>query len=114
MQRSKTHATVVEVGDLIEVHIRWVTFGNKSGQFNYHQDREEIQDADRDGIINLLYKLGVVIRFYDSEEKQWMEQGPDGYYVASGNRDGTWQEPTMDEFIHDYLRLKDNEYSAPS
>ena len=56
-------------------------------------------------IIDLLVRAGMVVRFYDPEEKVWMDQSKvKGVTRAPGNRDGQWGFPTsLELFEKEYL-----------
>jgi len=59
----------------------------------------------RDDIIALLSKAGITVRYYDQEEKKWMDQSEtDGLVPAPGQRDGSWSQPSLDEFKLEYMR----------
>lgn len=68
----------------------------------------EIASSQRDEVIKLLSKMGSIVRFYDPEEKNWMELREEtGPIVVSGNRDGSWHLPeTLEEFEQEYLGVR--------
>jgi len=61
---------------------------------------------ERDNVIELLVKTGTTVRYYDPEEKQWMDHSRQyGLVRAPGNRDGSWGIPrTLQMFEEDYLK----------
>jgi hypothetical protein len=59
---------------------------------------------DRDAIIRLLTKAGITVRYYDPEEKKWMDQSESGgLEPAPGDRDGGWVQPNLESFKEEYL-----------
>lgn len=55
--------------------------------------------------INLLVRAGITARYYDREEKQWMDYSLAGGLVrAPGSRDGQWAQPSIEEFEEHYLQ----------
>lgn len=73
-------------------------------EWKYHQTSFGIGDTVRDQIIALLSKAGVTVRYYDPEEKKWMDQSEsNGLVPAPGQRDGGWVQPNLEEFKRDYL-----------
>jgi hypothetical protein len=55
-------------------------------------------------LMDLLNVVGVEVRYYDPEEKQWMGYSERyGLTRTPGARDGTWSFPTLQEFERDYL-----------
>lgn len=67
--------------------------------------RGKFTGSDRDALIDLLVRAGLTVRFYDPEEKQWMDHSMlYGLVRAPGERDGTWGTPSLEEFESDYLR----------
>lgn len=62
--------------------------------------------GQKDLLIKLLVKSGLTVRFYDPEEKNWMDISElYGVVRAPGSRDGTWGKPDLDEFEKDYLPI---------
>jgi len=62
--------------------------------------------SQRDHIIALLSAAGITVRYYDPEEKKWMDQSTkDGLVPAPGQRDGAWSQPTLDEFKLEYMKI---------
>lgn len=60
----------------------------------------------RDLLIKLLVNSGITVRFFDPEEKQWVDQSLlYGVIVAPGSRDGTWGIPSLEEFESKYLLI---------
>jgi len=60
----------------------------------------------KDQLIELLEAAGLTVRYYDSEEKQWMDKSMMyGLVRAPGDRDGRWGAPTRDVFERDYLAV---------
>jgi len=58
-------------------------------------------------IIKLLVDLDLRVRFYESQEKAWMEQSLErGVETVQGNRDGSWGMPTLDEYKTMYLGVR--------
>lgn len=61
---------------------------------------------NRDGVVKLLVWLGWNVRFFDEEEKEWVDVSKEeGSVTVKGNRDGSWGRPTKEEFERDYLQL---------
>lgn len=60
---------------------------------------------ERDQVIDLLIKAGLTVRYFDSEESQWMDQSRSyGLVRAPGSRDGSWGPPlSVGDFERDYL-----------
>lgn len=59
----------------------------------------------RNVIIQLLANAGLTVRFYDPEEKKWMETSlVTGVQPCEGNRDGSWGIPDLETFEKSYLR----------
>lgn len=58
-------------------------------------------------LTDLLVKAGLTVRFYDPEEKNWMDQSRAyGVLKAPGSRDGSWGDPNLEEFDRDYLQSR--------
>ena len=63
--------------------------------------------GDKDLIIELLAKAGITVRYYDPEEKRWMDQSESGgLEVAPGDRDGGWTQPNLEIFKREYLQAR--------
>jgi len=62
--------------------------------------------GDRNELIALLKAVGLTVRFFDNEEKQWMDDSlSHGYVRVPGNRDGTWTPPrSVEDFEENYLK----------
>lgn len=61
---------------------------------------------NRDGLIKVLVWMDKIVRFFDEEEREWVEVSKEnGSVVVKGNRDGSWGRPTKEEFERDYLHL---------
>jgi len=58
---------------------------------------------DQNNLIKMLVAAGVTVRFFDKEEKQWMQFSEEGYVQIPGNRDGSWIIPQLEDFERDYL-----------
>ncbi len=70
----------------------------------YHPTSFGIGGTVRDQIIALLSKAGIVVRYYDPEEKKWLDQSEsEGLVPVPGQRDGGWVQPSLEEFKKDYL-----------
>lgn len=101
-----------------------LTFGGEVGAYFLHKRTEKDGEQTKtyldiqghklafpvnykDEVIDLLVKAGLTVRFYDQEEKQWMDHSVAyGYVRAPGNRDGTWGVPTtLEDFEENYLRV---------
>ena len=63
--------------------------------------------GERDRVIDLLVAAGITVRYYDPEEKKWMDQSlSGGLEPAPGDRDGTWGQPDLSTFKKDYLGVR--------
>jgi len=61
----------------------------------------------RDNIIALLAKAGMTVRYFDAEESKWMDiSTTGGLEPAKGNRDGTWAQPSLEQFKEEYLGVR--------
>jgi len=59
---------------------------------------------DQNNLIMILVAAGIAVRFFDEEERQWMQLILGGEYIqVSGNRDGSWGVPSLEDFERDYL-----------
>jgi len=55
-------------------------------------------------IISLLKMSGVTARFYDPNERKWMDDSTQfGLVSVRGSRDGQWGVPDLEEFEEDYI-----------
>jgi len=72
--------------------------------WKYTQTTFGIGGTVRDEIIALLSKAGLIVRYYDPEEKKWLDQSDsEGLVPVPGQRDGGWNQPDLEEFKKDYL-----------
>jgi len=72
--------------------------------WKYTQTTFGIGGTVRDEIIALLSKAGIIVRYYDPEEKKWLDQSDsEGLVPVPGQRDGGWNQPELEEFKKDYL-----------
>lgn len=63
--------------------------------------------VSQDELVEILSMGGLRVRFYDKEEKLWMEKSQiGGIEVVRGNRDGSWGTPDLEEYKNEYLRRK--------
>ena len=63
--------------------------------------------GERDQIIELLKAAGITVRYYDPEEKKWMDQSiSGGLEPAPGQRDGSWVQPDLPTFKKEYLGVR--------
>lgn len=70
----------------------------------YHTTSFGIAGTVRDEIIALLSKAGMIVRYYDPEEKKWLDQSAsEGMVPVSGQRDGGWVQPDIATFKSEYL-----------
>lgn len=61
----------------------------------------------RDNLIKLLTTAGMTVRYFDLEEKKWMDSSTSGgLEPAPGNRDGSWNQPDLEVFKKDYLGVR--------
>lgn len=59
-----------------------------------------------DEMIDLMKKAGCTVRFFDKEEKKWMDTSTQfGTVPAPGHRDGSWTFPLLEEFDKEYLKV---------
>lgn len=84
----------------------WI--GQQRKDLKWQQTRTPWPTADRDKLIELLSKAGLTVRYFDPEEKKWMEQSLSaGLQPAPGTgREPSWTVPTLEEFERDYLQAK--------
>jgi len=72
--------------------------------WKYHPALFEIGSTVTDQIIALLSKAGIIVRYYDPEERKWLDQSDsEGLVPVPGQRDGGWNQPDLEEFKKDYL-----------
>jgi len=72
--------------------------------WKYHPTSFGIGGTVRDQIIALLSKAGMIVRYYDPEERKWLDQSDsEGLVPVPGQRDGGWVQPDLEEFKKDYL-----------
>jgi len=73
----------------------------------HHVKRYQIPAGAKDVIIKMLVDLGFRVRFFESQEKAWMEQSEErGVETVQGNRDGSWGLPTIDEYKSQYIGIR--------
>jgi len=71
---------------------------------HYHPTSFGIGGTVRDEIIALLSKAGMIVRYYDPEEKKWLDQSvSEGLVPVPGQRDGGWVQPDIETFKSEYL-----------
>jgi len=64
-------------------------------------------DAGKDVIVALLVKAGITVRYYDPEEKKWMDHSESGgLEPVPGDRDGGWVQPSLESFKSEYLAIR--------
>jgi hypothetical protein len=105
--KSKTFAVIMTQGEQLGVKFLWMVKEVDSDAATLEENNHLTPWAlkDQDSLIELLVKGGMTVRFYDPEEKQWLEHSLlGGYNAAPGSRDGQYSTPTLDEFKRDYLQ----------
>ena len=110
---SRRFAVLVENGGrLVAVHFLWrrTEFQDDgSAVSRLHHGVEKFSTTggmDRDHLISLLRKADLTVRFYERDERAWMQHSlRDGLEPANGNRDGTWGVPDLETFESEYLRI---------
>ncbi len=106
LSKSRTFAVVLTKGGNLEVKFLWMVTDKDSGEETLEDNNHLTPwiESYRDTLIEMLVKGGLSVRFYDSEEKIWLEHSLlHGYNAAPGSRDGQYAPPTLDEFKEDYL-----------
>lgn len=79
---------------------------DKPGSLEWLTHQWNGMEKEEDAVIALLVAAGLTVRFYDPEERQWMDQSRMyGLVRAPGYRDGTWGVPTLSEFQESYLKV---------
>lgn len=108
LSKSRTHAVVLENGHLLDVRFLWRLTDQDSGEQTL-QEQAQLTPwyaYHRDVLVDLLVKAGLFVRFFDYDEKQWMENSIiGGYNRCPGSRDAQWSRPTLEEFDRDYLSI---------
>jgi len=60
-------------------------------------------------VIKILVDAGFRVRFYETDQRHWMEQHPDlGVFSVPGNPDGSWGIPSSEEYLKNYLGITDS------
>jgi len=117
LQRSKTFAVLTENGGIMDVfYLHRITATsdsrvkaesyepNKKLEWKHHRTPWPTSEY-RDHLIETLTKAGLTVRYFDHEEKRWMDNSLEtGLTPAPGPRDGQWGIPDLDTFERDYLR----------
>jgi hypothetical protein len=107
VSNSRRFAVVMTYGATMGVYFLWkrteVETGTSSLENEAYQFPKE-WGPEKDSIIELLKKAGLTVRYFDREEKQWMDQSSQyGLTPAPGRRDGGWDFPNLETFERDYL-----------
>lgn len=106
VSKSRTFAVVALQGEGLKVISLWRKVTEGEPPVLEVQVTASFPSAQRDLIIKLLVNSGITVRFYDSEEKCWMDQSRVyGVVRAPGSRDGTWGTPSLEEFEREYLLI---------
>lgn len=110
VRKSRVWAVLLTSGGFLgayHIHKRTET---ENGESNTYLDIQMTRLRDigpqyQDEVTRLLVNAGVTVRFYDPEEKRWMDNSlVYGLVPAPGGRDGTFSVPaTVEEFDRDYL-----------
>lgn len=108
LSRSRTFAIVIVQGGVLHVKFLWTVTDVDSDTSELVENNvlTHWTEADKDKLIEVLVMGGHSVRFYDPEEKQWLEHSLlNGYNAAPGSRDGQYATPTIEEFKEDYLQV---------
>lgn len=104
--KSRTFAVILTPGNTLTVDYLWLekdvdTFEEK---LVHHKQNTPWIAEHKNVLVELLKKGGITARFYDPEEKQWLDDSLNyGYVAAPGPRDGQWGMPSLEEFKTEYL-----------
>lgn len=105
VSKSRVFAVIVQDGLYQDVNFFWKRTAD--GVSTLEHQREVLQGwggGNRDQLIALLTKAGLTVRFFDPEEKQWMDNSlVYGLVRAPGSRDGQWGPPDLEQFEEEYL-----------
>lgn len=106
-RKSRTFAVVLTYGETLGVYFLWKQTGTRSAQksLEFNTCETPWPVGDKDTLIDLFVKAGLTVRFYDEEEKQWMDHSKIyGLIRAPGSRDGQWGFPTtIEQFEAEFL-----------
>lgn len=111
VKKSRTFATVLVLGNELGAYFLCQKTetdqetGEQTTFLDIQSHRTNLEPKHKDDLIQMLVKAGLTVRFYDPEEKQWMDLSTSyGLVRAPGARDGTWGPPTTaEEFNEEYL-----------
>lgn len=105
--KSRTFAVVIDFRGQFGVYFLWTRKDLDAGTESLEHQAQHIKWADasqKDNIIELLKKAGLTVRFFEPDERQWMDTSLTyGLVAAPGSRDGQWAFPTLDQFKEDFL-----------
>lgn len=105
--KTKTFAVVLTPGEQLGVYFLYkkINLDTTEATLEIETVGPVWDAASKDTLIEVLRKAGLVVRFYDPEEKQWMQtSADDGPKKVPGARDGTWGFPlSVEQFWEDYL-----------
>lgn len=108
ISKSRTFAVILSKGDTFGVYFLWVKKDMETGKENLEYQTQDLNNwadtSQKDGFIELLKKAGLTVRFYEDDEKQWMDSSlVYGLVPAPGSRDGQWSFPNLEAFKEHYL-----------
>lgn len=104
--KSRTFAVIINVGSSLGFYFLHKETRDGESKLKVKFKVSPLDSKNKDALISLLSDAGLTVRFYDHEEKQWMDMSASvGYVPAPGNRDGTWGKPSLEEFERDYLKV---------
>lgn len=102
--KSRTFAVVLITGGQIEVHFLWRVKLAIETNLVHNRVLTSWSIADKDTLIYLLVNAGLAVRYFDQEERRWMEaSSSEGLVPKEGPRDGQWGPPDLEQFTTDYL-----------
>lgn len=112
LRRSKTYAVFTDVDSDAKIYYMYAVVDPTTNQpvelkIDKKVYKRPFLPRERDDWIEHTVRLGSIARHYDSEEKRWMETDMQfGSFAVPGDRDGTWGQPSLEEFKKNYIGLR--------
>lgn len=123
VKTSRKFAVLLNAGDVLGVYFVYhreetveMPYGQAYAQVDWKTTKSLVVDDQltnipvslKGALTTVLTAAGLTVRFFDDEEKQWMDVSKEqGSVRAPGNRDGSWGPPTnLVDLERDYLAVK--------